>query len=169
MNIPDIVFLIGLSLLIILIAFFSIAVFLSGVRRAGGIASQPGIRHVLRALELEQDSEVSATRWAFYLHRLTGVGVLGFLFLHIIDISTFAFSHNLYNRLQGIFGTPGIRVLECGLIFAVLFHTLNGLRLIAIDGLSLSARISRASMWPVVVITILAGLASSVVIMAPVI
>lgn len=168
MNLPDIFFLIGLSLLVILIGLFSIAVFLSGVRRAGGLAGQPSVRRVLRALELERDSDVSGTRWAFYLHRLTGVGVLGFLFLHIIDISTFAFSHNLYNRLQSIFGTPGLRVLECGLIFAVLFHTLNGLRLIAIDGLSLNARISRISMWPVVVITVLAGLAASVVIMAPV-
>lgn len=134
----------------------------------GGLAGQPGIRHVLRALELERDSDVSGTRWAFYLHRLTGVGVLGFLFLHIVDISTFAFSHRLYNHLQQIFGTPGLRILECGLIFAVLFHTLNGLRLIAVDGLSLSARISRVSMWPVLGISLLVGIAASVVIMAPV-
>lgn len=168
MNLPDTFFLVGLSVLVILIVVFSVAVFTSGVRRMGGLAGQPGIRHVLRALELERDSDVSGTRWAFYLHRLTGVGVLGFLFLHIVDISTFAFSHRLYNHLQQIFGTPGLRILECGLIFAVLFHTLNGLRLIAVDGLSLSARISRVSMWPVLGISLLVGIAASVVIMAPV-
>lgn len=168
MNLPDTLFLTALSLLVILIALFSVAVFTSGVRRMGGLAGQPGISHVLRALELERDSEVSGTRWAFYLHRLTGVGVLGFLLLHIVDVSLFAFSHRLYNHVHQIYSTPELRVLECGLIFAVLFHTLNGLRLIAVDGFALSARISRVSLWPVLGITVLAGVTASVVIMAPV-
>ncbi|MHB1711621.1 MAG: succinate dehydrogenase, cytochrome b556 subunit [Acidimicrobiales bacterium] len=168
MNLPDTLFLTALSLLIVLIALFSVAVFISGVRRMGGLAGQPGIRHVLRALELERDSEVSGTRWAFYLHRLTGVGVLGFLLLHIVDVSLFAFSHRLYNHVHQIYSTPELRVLECGLIFAVLFHTLNGLRLIAVDGFALSARISRVSLWPVLGVTVLAGVSASVIIMAPV-
>lgn len=168
MNLPDTIFLIGLSLLIILISVFSVAVFMSGLRRMGGLARQPGVRHVLRALELGRDSDVSGTRWAFYLHRITGIGVLGFLLLHIVDVSTFAFSHRLYDHLQQIFGSPGLRVLECGLIFAVLFHALNGLRLIAVDGFALSVRVSRVSLWPVLAITVVAGVAASVVIMAPV-
>jgi len=168
MNLPDTLFLIGLSLLVVLIAAFSIAVFTSGLRRTGGLAARPGIRHVLRALELEHDSEVFGTRWAFFLQRMAGVGVLGFLFLHIIDVSTFAFSHRLYDRLQHIFGTPVLRIMECGLIFAVLFHTLNGLRIIAIDGFGVSARVSRLTMWPVVGITVIAGVAASIVIIAPV-
>lgn len=168
MSLSDTLFLTALTVLIIALALFTSAVFVSGLRRSGSPIGTPGVRQVLRALELSPKNSAASTRWSYYLHRLTGVGVFGFLLLHIVDVSLFAFSHVLYNHVHQIYSTPELRVLECGLIFAVLFHTLNGLRIIAVDGLGLSFRVARRSVWPVVAITLVAGIAASVVIMAPV-
>ncbi|WP_276969255.1 succinate dehydrogenase, cytochrome b556 subunit [Ferrimicrobium acidiphilum] len=168
MNLADTLFLTALSILVVALAAFSVAVFTGGIRRAGGLAGRPGVRQVLQALELSPGSNAAGTRWAFYLHRISGVGVLGFLLLHVVDVSLFAFSHRLYNHVHQIYGTPAIRALESGLIFAVLFHALNGLRLLAVDGWGLSARASRLSLWPVAVITVVGGVAATIVIMAPV-
>jgi succinate dehydrogenase / fumarate reductase cytochrome b subunit len=167
-SIPDLLFLSALSVLVVALGAFSFLVVLSGLRRAGGPVGGFGVRNTLQALELRPSAGASGARWAFYLHRVSGVGVLGFLLLHIVDVSLFAFSTRLYDRVHRLYSTPELRVLECGLIFAVLFHTLNGLRILAIDGWSLSARIARLSLVPVVVITLVAGIVASAVILAPV-
>jgi succinate dehydrogenase / fumarate reductase cytochrome b subunit len=168
MSLPDAIFLIALSVLVIGLAAFSVAVAVSAVRRTAPTHRVWGVSGTLRALELRPGDPAAATRWAFYLHRLTGVGVLAFLALHIVDVSLFAVSHRLYDRVHAVYGTPVLRVLECGLIFAVLFHTLNGLRILAVDGLALSARAARRSLLPVVGLTVIAGLVATVFILRPV-
>lgn len=168
MNVPDAVFLSALSVLVLALGAFSIAVVVSAQRRSGGASRIWGVSSTLRALELGPGGAAASTRWSFYLHRLTGVGVLGFLALHIVDVSLFAVSHRLYDRVHSVYGTPVLRVLECGLVFAVLFHTLNGLRLLAVDGMALSARTARRSLVPVVAVTVAAGVIASGFILAPV-
>ena len=65
--------------------------------------------------------------WA--LHRITGVGILLFLVLHIVDIFLLVFGPELFNELLVIYHAPWARVMEVFLLFAVLFHALNGLRI----------------------------------------
>ena len=67
------------------------------------------------------------TMWA--LHRITGVGILLFLVLHIVDIFLLTFGPELFNELLVIYHAPWARVMEVFLLFAVLFHALNGLRI----------------------------------------
>lgn len=50
----------------------------------------------------------------------------------------------------------------------MLFHTLNGLRLILTDVAGLGLRATRRALWVAVALTLLAGLPASVLIMAPV-
>ena len=186
MSLPDTLFLSALSLLVVALGAFCVLVVMSGLRRSEGsdrsarpgISARPGsagrpvrlwgVANTLRALELRPGDPAYATRWAFYLHRITGVGVLGFLTLHIVDVSLFAFSTRLYDRVHSLYATPELRVLECGLVFAVLFHALNGLRILAVDGWNLSARASRIALVPVTVLSVVAGIISSVLILAPV-
>ena len=61
-----------------------------------------------------------------------------------------------------------MRVFECGLLFAVLFHTANGLRLLAVDIVPLSPAWSRRSLQAVVAASSAVGVAGSAVILAPV-
>lgn len=71
--------------------------------------------------------------WLWVLHRLTGVGVLAFLFLHIADTYLIAFGAEYYNELVFLYKNPFFRVMEVLLVGAVLYHALNGLRIIVLD------------------------------------
>lgn len=71
--------------------------------------------------------------WAWLLHRTTGLGILLFLLLHIFDIFLIAFGPEVFNALLFIYRAWWARVLEVFLLFGVLFHALNGLRLIIQD------------------------------------
>jgi succinate dehydrogenase / fumarate reductase cytochrome b subunit len=168
-SLSDALFLTAMSLLVVLLASFSVLVAWSGLNRASGpLVRVPGVRATLRALELSAGSEAAAGRWAFYVHRLTGVGVLGFLGLHVVDVSLFAFSTRLYDHVHRLYETTGLRILECGLMFAVLFHALNGIRLLVVDGLNLGPRAAKRSLIPVVAVSVGAGIAASAVILSPV-
>lgn len=69
--------------------------------------------------------------WA--LHRLAGIAILLFLSLHVVDIFLLTFGEELFNELLVIYTAPWARPLEVLLLFGVLFHALNGLRIILQD------------------------------------
>jgi len=72
-------------------------------------------------------------QWSWALHRITGIMVILFLYAHILDTSLVAFGPEFYNRVVGVYHHPIIRLMEIGLAAAVLFHALNGIRIIIID------------------------------------
>ena len=72
-------------------------------------------------------------QWSWALHRISGVAVLLFLFVHIADTALVGFGPHLYNQVVHAYHNPIIRLLEIGLAAMVLFHALNGLRIILID------------------------------------
>ena len=72
-------------------------------------------------------------QWSWALHRLTGVGVLLFLFAHILDTALIILGPNLYNKIIGIYRLPLFGLAEIGLFAAVLYHSLNGVRICVID------------------------------------
>ncbi len=69
--------------------------------------------------------------WA--LHRLTGLGVLLFLFLHIIDIFLVGYGPDLFNDLLFIYHHPAFVVGQIALIASVYYHAANGIRIIIVD------------------------------------
>lgn len=82
-------------------------------------------------------------QWSFMLHRLTGVGVLLFLCLHILDTSLIILGPAHYNAIIAIYRLPVFRILEVGLVACVLFHALNGVRIILIDFWEALTRVHR--------------------------
>lgn len=74
-----------------------------------------------------------AGQWSWAAHRVTGVAVVVFLFVHIADTALVGFGPEFYNRVVGAYHAPIVRLLEIGLAAAVAFHALNGLRIILID------------------------------------
>lgn len=72
-------------------------------------------------------------QWSWALHRITGVSVIVFLFVHIADTALVGFGSRVYDRVTHAYHNPLIRLLEIGLAGMVLFHALNGLRIILID------------------------------------
>lgn len=69
--------------------------------------------------------------WA--LHRIAGLGILLFLALHIVDIFLLGFGKHVFNSLIGIYSAPWAHVMDVFLVFGVLFHAINGLRIIVQD------------------------------------
>ncbi len=69
----------------------------------------------------------------FLGHRLSGLGTLLFLSIHILDTSTVYFFPNLYEHAIGIYRSTPIMVTEMLLVAAVMYHGVNGLKIIAND------------------------------------
>ncbi|WP_078058522.1 succinate dehydrogenase, cytochrome b556 subunit [Mycolicibacter icosiumassiliensis] len=71
--------------------------------------------------------------WAFALHRITGATIFFFLFVHVLDTALVRVSPEAYTEVIATYKTPLVGLMELGLVAAVLFHGLNGVRLILID------------------------------------
>lgn len=85
-----------------------------------------------------------AGQWAWAIHRAAGLGVLAFLLLHILDIFAASFGAAFFNGLLFLYKWPPFRVLEVALLFGLLYHALNGLRIILADFMPMLARRSTA-------------------------
>ncbi len=72
-------------------------------------------------------------QWSWALHRVTGLGVLLFLCLHILDTALVVLGPEHYNAVINLYRHPLFRVMEVGLAASVLFHALNGLRITLMD------------------------------------
>jgi succinate dehydrogenase / fumarate reductase cytochrome b subunit len=70
---------------------------------------------------------------SFLLHRITGLGTLLFLTIHILDTAVIAFNPALYMDVINIYRSTTFGILEIGLVFCVLFHGANGLRIAFFD------------------------------------
>ena len=70
---------------------------------------------------------------AWALHRLTGLAVLAFLFAHVIDTSLIGWAPAAYNAAIALYRSSAFRIGEILLFGAVLFHALNGIRIVIID------------------------------------
>lgn len=72
-------------------------------------------------------------QWSWVLHRLTGLGVVLFLILHVIDTSWAYFYPGLYEKAIATYQTPLFTIGEFFLVFAVVYHAYNGLRIAIFD------------------------------------
>jgi len=72
-------------------------------------------------------------QWAWVLHRLSGLGVLLFLMLHILDTSTVYFVPTAYNFFVRLYQNPFFGIAEIGLGAALIYHAVNGLKLAVLD------------------------------------
>ena len=81
--------------------------------------------------------------WSWILHRGSGLAVLGFLFLHILDTSAVKFGPKYYNALAKFYESTLFRPLEVLLMGLVIYHSFNGLRVVLVDFWSKGARYQR--------------------------
>lgn len=72
-------------------------------------------------------------QWSWVAHRVTGVAVILFLFAHIIDTAVIGWGPSAYDRVMRAYENPIIRLMELGLVAAVLYHAINGIRIMIVD------------------------------------
>ncbi len=72
-------------------------------------------------------------QYSWLLHRITGVAIILFLFAHVVDTAVIGWGPEAYNKVIAAYENPFVRLLELGLVAAVLFHSINGIKITLID------------------------------------
>ncbi len=99
-------------------------------------------------------------QWSWVLHRITGLGVVLFLTLHVIDTSWAVFYPELYEKAIAIYQSPLFTVGEFALVACVVYHAFNGLRIAIFD--------FKPQWWKYQERAALAVLGATVVVLVPV-
>jgi succinate dehydrogenase / fumarate reductase cytochrome b subunit len=107
-----------------------------------------------------------AGQWAFLAHRITGFLVFLFLLLHIVDVSLLRWP-DTYDQVHRLYGNIVLRLFEVGLLFSLVFHSFNGLCIVAVDVFPEAVRNQRRLLQMVLALTLLAGIPGAVVILWP--
>ena len=116
--------------------------------------------HKLRSLGTALRYRGRTGMWTWILHRATGLGILAFLMIHVVDTATVIYWPDFYDHTLRIYRSPFFRLAELAIFFSVLYHALNGLRIIVQD------------FWPVAMrhqkTFATAAVAASLILIAPV-
>ncbi len=70
--------------------------------------------------------------FAWILHRLTGLALVGYLVVHVWGLKAIT-NPEAYNALITSYHAPIFKIGEFLLLGAVVYHSLNGLRIVLID------------------------------------
>lgn len=106
--------------------------------------------------------------WTWMLHRATGLGVLLFLVIHVIETAAIIYSPAFYDSALGIYKSPLFRFAELIIFFGVLFHAVNGLRIIIQDFWPHVMRRQRQLAWAAAAIVLVAMIPITWIMVAPV-
>jgi succinate dehydrogenase / fumarate reductase, cytochrome b subunit len=85
--------------------------------------------------------------WAWLLHRVTGVGVLLFLLAHVVDTALIGFGPEAYEHALGLYRLPIFKIGEIALVFAVVYHSVNGVRVILVDFWDAGTKYQKQLFW----------------------
>lgn len=71
--------------------------------------------------------------WAWVGHRLTGILLVGYVFLHLFFLSQASLNHDSFDELMETMSQPLFVFLDFLLVCAVIYHAMNGLRVVLFD------------------------------------
>lgn len=94
-------------------------------------------------------------QWAWLLHRLSGLAILAYLSIHIISIGSFIFGERVYMTIHEVYDHWLFRLGLIAVVAGVLYHSLNGLRVIVMDFTGRGIRYQRQLFWLTIVITLI--------------
>jgi succinate dehydrogenase / fumarate reductase, cytochrome b subunit len=104
--------------------------------------------------------------WAF--HRISGVAIWAFLVLHVFDIYLSGGAPGLYNDLLAFYSSPAGRVMEVLLGAGLLYHALNGGRIVAMDFWPRLTAYHKQLWYANWAIFIAAGIPAAIIILRPI-
>ena len=99
--------------------------------------------------------------WAFVFHRLSGLGLVGYLGLHLSVLYLLTQGPQGWNAFIRLARSPGFLALDGVLFAGLVFHLFNGLR-VALLGAGIGVRHRRALLAGVVALTVGLTLAMAV-------
>jgi succinate dehydrogenase / fumarate reductase cytochrome b subunit len=75
----------------------------------------------------------SFERYLYLGHRLSGLGLIAYMSLHIIETANRIRGEEAWAGLMALFASPPFRVIEYLLFIAAIFHAMNGVRLLLVE------------------------------------
>ncbi|WP_068275092.1 succinate dehydrogenase, cytochrome b556 subunit [Aldersonia kunmingensis] len=90
--------------------------------------------------------------WSWVLHRITGVAVFFFLFVHVLDTALVRVNPDTYDSVIETYKNPLVGLMELGLVAAVLYHALNGVRVMLVDFWSKGPKYQRVMLWVILAV-----------------
>lgn len=125
-------------------------------------------------------------QWSWFFHRVTGLGILAFLVLHILDTFFVVAYPGLYDHTLSLYGGRfpwvvdaqgqpvyywplrwAFRLGELGLIACVVFHAVNGVRVALVDLWPGSAKYHRQMFQWVMIVFLVIMLVTSYFVFVP--
>ncbi len=101
--------------------------------------------------------------WAYVVMRLSAIGLVLYLFLHLVVISQLAQGPAAWNSFVALAKSPAFLLLDIVLIVGILAHGLNGIRL-ALVGLGIGVPRHKVMLWIFLVMTIALSVLSALAI-----
>lgn len=90
--------------------------------------------------------------WSWVLHRITGVATFFFLFVHVLDTALVRVNPDTYDQVIETYKNPLVGFMELGLVAMVLYHALNGVRVMLVDFWSKGPQYQRPMLWIILAI-----------------
>ena len=90
--------------------------------------------------------------WSWVLHRITGVATFFFLFVHVLDTALVRVDPTAYDEVIDTYKNPVVGLMELGLVAMVLYHALNGVRIMLVDFWSKGPKFQRPMLWTILAI-----------------
>lgn len=106
--------------------------------------------------------------WTWILHRVTGLGILLFLIIHVLETATVIYFPEIYDRFLASYKTGLFRVAELVIFFSVLYHAVNGLRIVVQDFWPFVMKRQRQLVWATAAVVVLAMIPITWIMMAPI-
>lgn len=103
-------------------------------------------------------------QYAWIMHRASGIGILFFLLIHIIDIMLIGLGRDVYDHTVEFYANPFIIPMEILLVGAVIYHLLNGLRVVAVNFSASGPSMEKRYFWWVMGGSVLLTIPSALVI-----
>ena len=104
--------------------------------------------------------------WAF--HRISGVAIWAFVLLHVLDIWLVGANPGLYDDVLRFYASPVGRIGETLLGAALLYHALNGLRIVVMDFWPATTSFHKQLWYASWVVFVVVGLPGAYIILRPI-
>jgi succinate dehydrogenase / fumarate reductase cytochrome b subunit len=101
--------------------------------------------------------------WAYVVMRLSAVGLVLYLFLHLVILSQLAMGPVQWDSFVALVKSPAFLLLDVILIVGILAHGLNGIRL-SLIGFGIGVPSHKLLLWLAVILTLVFSIISALAI-----
>jgi succinate dehydrogenase / fumarate reductase cytochrome b subunit len=109
---------------------------------------------------------IGMVAWAF--HRISGVAIWVFVVFHVIDIYLVGGDPGAYDTILKVYASPAGRIGEVLLGAALLYHALNGLRIVIMDFWPRTTLWHRQMWYATWIVFVAVGLPGAFIILKPI-